>query len=199
MKQKTPDQIRRDTVPAKHYWLIYGLLGGALGTALWFGGWGFTHIEQLERYPLYCQVAWQSTLAKLSLFPAKNRPHGISAAQLRYNLLRFGNQDHTYDAEIIQHGWYPRGESPVPWVYQHGALKPVYADGALMVCKWPATLSLFTFLVALLWGMVADYRYRSTIIAGVPFDGSILATVEEYNWETRGDGMAYAVKPWKDR
>jgi hypothetical protein len=199
MKQKTPDQIRRATVPAKHYWLIYGLLGSFAGTALCFGGWGLTHIEQVTRYPQYCQVAFQSTVGSCSRFPAKRRKPGMSAAQLRYDLLRYGNEDHGYDAEIVQHGWYPRGESPAPWVYEHGAVKAIYSDGALLVWKWPVTLSLFTFLVSLVWGIVADYRYRSSIIAGVPLDGSLVATVDEYNAETRGDGMAYAVKSWKDR
>jgi hypothetical protein len=68
-----------------------------------------------------------------------------------------------------------------------------------MVFKWPVTLTLFTFLTGLIWGLVADYRYRSSIIAGLPFDGSIVATVDEYNKEAKGDGMRYAVKPWKDR
>ena len=54
-------------------------------------------------------------------------------------------------------------------------------------------------LVAFVWGLVADFRYRSAIIAGIPFDGSIVAKVDEYNKEVKGDGMAYAVKPWKDR
>jgi hypothetical protein len=97
-------------------------------------------------------------------------------------------------------GWYPkRAKSPVPWVYYNGAVKPIFSDSAALVFKWPITLSLLTFLTALIWGLVADYRYRSRIIAGVPFDGSIVATVAEYNKEAKGDGMKYAVTPWKDR
>jgi len=30
------------------------------------------------------------------------------------------------------------------------------------------TLSLFTFLAALVWGLITDYSYRSSIIAGIP-------------------------------
>jgi hypothetical protein len=32
-----------------------------------------------------------------------------------------------------------------------------------------------------------------------PFNGSVVATVDEYNKEVKGDGMRYAVKAWKDR
>jgi hypothetical protein len=119
--------------------------------------------------------------------------------QLRYNLLRFGNEDHRFDTEIIRRGWYPKGENGRVWVFYHGAVKRVYGDGATMVFKWPLTLTLFTFLGALIYGLVADYRYRSAIIAGVPFDGSIVTTVDEYNKEVKGDGMKYAVTQWKDR
>ena len=34
---------------------------------------------------------------------------------------------------------------------------------------------------------------------GIPFDGSLVSTVDEYNREVNGDGMKYAVKAWKDR
>jgi hypothetical protein len=78
-------------------------------------------------------------------------------------------------------------------------VKPIYSDSPALVFKWPLTLTLLTFLTALIWGLVADYRYRSSIIAGVPFDGSVVTTVDDYNQEVKGDGMRYAVKPWKDR
>ena len=68
-----------------------------------------------------------------------------------------------------------------------------------MVFKWPLTLTLLGLIGSFVWGVVADYRYRSAIIAGVPFDGSIVATVDEYEKQVKGDGMAYAMKPWKDR
>ena len=200
MTEKTPDQIRRETVPVKHTGLIYGFFGGLLGAVVWFGGWGLLHQEQVRRYPDYCAHAIQANMGNLSLFGAKPKPQpGMSAEQLRYALLRYGNLDHRYDAEIIRHGWYPREASPRPWVYDKGAVKPVYSDGAAMVFKWPLTLTLFTFLAALIWGLVADYRYRSSIIAGLQFDGSVVATVDEYNQEVKGDGMRYAVKLWKDR
>jgi hypothetical protein len=48
-------------------------------------------------------------------------------------------------------------------------------------------------------GLVSDYRYRSAVIAGIPFEGSQVATVDEYNRHTKGDGMKYVVKPWRDR
>ena len=196
--EKTPDQIRRDTVPVKHLGLVYGFMGGLLGTVIWFGGWGLLHQEQVRRYPQYAAVAIESKLGNFSLFGAKPKP-GLSADQLRYALLRFGNQDHQYDAEIIRRGWYPKGERPAAWVYAKGAVKPVYSDAPALVFKWPLTLTMFTFLSALIWGLVLDNRYRSSVIAGVPFDGSIVSTVEEYNQEVKGDGMRYAVKPWKDR
>jgi hypothetical protein len=84
-------------------------------------------------------------------------------------------------------------------VYENGAIKPIYSDSPAMVFKWPLTLSLLTFLTAMIWGLVTDYRYRSAIIAGIPFDGSVVANVAEYNKEVQGDGMRYRVKPWKDR
>jgi hypothetical protein len=75
----------------------------------------------------------------------------------------------------------------------------VYSDSPALVFKWPLTLTLLTFLAALIWGLVFDYRYRSALIAGIPFEGSVVATVDEYSRETKGDGMKYVVKPWKDR
>jgi hypothetical protein len=198
VKEKTPDQIRRETVPVRHTGLIYGSLGGLVGAVMWFGGWSLLHEEQVRRYPDYCTHAIRAGAEQLSLFGSKPAA-GMSAEQLRYALLRYGNLDHRYDAEIIRHGWYPRASSPRPWVHDEGAVKPVYSDGAAMVFKWPLTLTLFTCLAALICGLVADYRYRSSIIAGLQFDGSMVATVEEYNRNVKGDGMRYAVKPWKDR
>jgi hypothetical protein len=198
--QKTPDQIRRDTVPVKHTGLIYGVLVGVLGSVLWFGGWALFHQEQIRRYPEYCAHALRASVGEVSLFGARpKREPGMSGEELRYALLRYGNADHRFDAEIIRHGWYPKEASPAPWVYENGAIKAIYSDSPALVFKWPLTLSLLTFLTALIWGLVTDYRYRSAIIAGIPFDGSVVANVAEYNKEVRGDGMRYRVKPWKDR
>ena len=200
MTEKTPDQIRRDTVPARHNGLLYGFLGGLLGAVVWCGGWGLLHQEQVRRYPEYCAAAIRSKASTLSLFHAKpGRETGMSAGQLRYALLRYGNVDHRLDAEIIRHGWYPKNSSPASWVYDNGAVEPVYRDAPALVWKWPLTLTLLTFLTAFVWGLVVDYRYRSSIVVGVPFDGSIVTTVDEYNKEVKGDGMKYAVKAWKDR
>jgi hypothetical protein len=200
MTEKTPDQIRRNTVPVKHNGLLYGFLGGLLGTVLWFGGWGLLHQKQVRRYPEYCVYAVRSSVGELSLFGATpKREAGMRAEQLRYALLRYGNVDHGLDAEIIRHGWYPRGASPASWVYYYGAVKPIYSDSPALVFKWPLTLTLLTFLTASIWGLVADYRYRSSIIGGVPFDGSVVTTVDKYNQEVKGDGMKYAVKAWRDR
>lgn len=199
MAEKTPDQIRRETVPVKHAGLIYGFLGGLFGTVLWFGGWALLHQEQVRRYPEYCAHAIKANMGNVSLFGKPKPSFGMNAEQLRYALLRYGNRDHRYDADIIRHGWYPKEASPAPWVHDEGAVKPIYSDSPAMVFKWPLTLTLLTFLATLIWGLVADYRYRSSIIVGVPFDGSIVATVDEYNQEVKGDGMKYAVKPWKDR
>jgi hypothetical protein len=60
-------------------------------------------------------------------------------------------------------------------------------------------LTLLTFLAAMISGLVSDYRYRSAVIAGIPFEGSQVAIVDEYNRHTKGDGMKYVVKPWRDR
>jgi hypothetical protein len=199
MKEKTPDQIRRETVPVRHNGLIYGFLGGLLGAVVWFGGWSLLHQEQVRRYPEYCAHAIKAGMGGVTLFGPPKRETGLSAEQLRYELLRYGNERHRYDAEILRHGWYPREASPKSWVFYYGNVRPVYSDSPAMVFKWPLTLTLLTFLGALVWGLISDYRYRSSVIAGIPIDGSIVATVDQYNAETKGDGMRYAVKPWKDR
>lgn len=200
MKERTPDQIRRETVPVKHTGLLYGFLGGLLGSVVWFGGWALLHPEQVRRYPDYSRHAIRASTERLAFFGGNRRPAaGMSAEELRYALLRYGNLDHRYDSEIIRHGWYPRGANPAPWVHDKGAVKAVYSDGAAMVFKWPLALTLFTGLAALIAGMVVDYRYRCSIIEGLQFDGSVVATVDEYNRQVKGDGMRYAVKPWKDR
>jgi hypothetical protein len=197
--EKTPDQIRRETVPVKHNGLIYGFLGGLAGAVVWFGGWSLLHQEQVRRYPDYCKYAIGASMGGLSLFGPPKHEAGMSAEQLRYALLRYGNLNHIYDAEIIRHGWYPKNASPRAWVFYYGAIKPIYSEPPALVFKWPLTLTLLTFLVAMICGLVSDYRYRSAIIAGIPFEGSLVGTVDEYNRHTRGDGMKYVVKPWKDR
>ena len=198
MAEKTPDQIRRETVPKKYYGLTYGFLGGLLGAVLSFGTWGFFHQEQVRHYPGYAGYALRSEFAGFSLFPTAHKP-GMTDDQLRYNLLRFGNEGHRFDAEIIRRGWYPKDENGRVWVFYNGAIKPVYSDGAVMVFKWPLTITLLLCVGAFVWGCVADYRYRSAIIAGIPLDGSIVANVAEYEKEVKGDGMAYVVNAWKDR
>ena len=199
-KEITPDQIRRQTVPVKHSGLIYGFLGGLLGVVFWFGGWALFHQQQVLLYPEYSATYMRAGLEHLSLFGApRKRGRAMSADRLRYSLLRHGNADHEFDAQIIRHGWYPKDVSPAPWVFENGAVAPVYSDSPLMIFKWPLTLSLFTFLAALVWGLITDYRYRSSIIAGIPFDGSVVTTVPEYNREVKGDGMRYRVRAWKDR
>jgi hypothetical protein len=135
----------------------------------------------------------------LTLFGPPKQEAGMSAEQLRYALLRYGNPDHRYDAEILRHGWYPKNASARAWVFYYAAVKPIYFDPPALVFKWPLTLTLLTFLVAMICGLVSDYRYRSAIIAGIPFEGSLVGTVDEYNRHTKGDGMKYIVKPWKDR
>jgi hypothetical protein len=197
--EKSPDQIRRETVPVKHNGLTYGFLGGTIGAVVWFVGWGVLHQDQVRRYPAYCTHAIKANMGNLSLFGSPKRDVGLSAEQLRYSLLRYGNLDHRFDAEIIRHGWYPKEASPKAWVFYYGAVEPVYTDSPARVFKWPLTLTLLTFLTALICGLISDYRYRSSVIAGLPLDGSIVATVDEYNQVVKGNGMKYAVKPWKDR
>jgi hypothetical protein len=201
-KEKTPDQIRRETVPVKHTGLVYGLLGGVLGIGLWFGGWGLLHQEQVRRFPQYTATAIKARMHGLSFSLSGQRPkreRGMNADQLRYSLMRYGNKDHRFDPEIVRHGWYPKEASPAAWVYANAAVQPIYSDSPFMVFKWPLTLSLFTFLGALTFGLVIDYRYRSAIIGGLPFDGSVVATVREYKKEVKGDGMKYRAKTWRDR
>ena len=123
----------------------------------------------------------------------------MNGEELSYELMRYGNVDHRYDAEIIRHGRYPRGVNPRVWVFENGNVEPIYSDAAAMVFKRPTSLTLLTILGCGIWGMVLDTRYRASIIAGLPFDGSIVATVSDYNKEVKGSGMRYAVKAWKDR
>lgn len=198
-KEKSPDQIRRETVPIKHNGLLYGFLGGALGAVVWFGGWGLLHMEQVRRYPDYCKHAFKAEVESIHLFGPARLQTVLSAEQLRYDLLRYGNADHQYDSDIVSHGWYPKGAAARSWVFYYGAVKPIYSDSPVLVFKWPFTLTLMTCLACLSWGLVSDYRYRSAIIAGIPLDGSIVATVDDYNKEIKGNGMKYAVKSWKDR
>jgi len=115
MAEKTPDQIRRETVPKKYYGLTYGFLGGLLGAVLSFGIWGYFHQEQVRRYPDYARYALRSELSGFSLFPTATKP-GMTDDQLRYNLLRFGNEGHRFDAEIVRRGWYPKAENGRVWV-----------------------------------------------------------------------------------
>ena len=174
------------------------MLGGVVGFLTFFGSWMLLHREQVRRYPVYCEYAVNESGRTLSIGPAK-QPAGLTVAQLRYDLLRWGNQDHRYDAEILRHRLYPRGASPRRWIFRYANLKPVYSDPAALVWKWPIVLTLLTLLGAVIGGAVADHRYRMAIIAGMPLDGSIVTTVDEYNHEIKGDGMRYLVEDWNDR
>ena len=148
MREKTPDQIRRQTVPARHHGMIYGFLGGLVGAVFYFGGWGLFHQEQLRRYPEYCVHAIRAHVGAISLLAPRKQESGLSAEQLRYALLRYGNVDHRYDAEIIRHGWYPREASPKSWVFSYGNVKPIYRDSPAMIFKWPMSMTLLTLLAA---------------------------------------------------
>jgi hypothetical protein len=201
MKDKTPDQIRRETVPNKHYGFMFGFFGAIFGLVLWFGGWALLHVEQARRYPEYCAAALKAG-AGGTLFGTRpsQRSVTMTSAQLRYALLRYGNLDHRYDEEIIRHGWYPRQAPPAAWVARHGGIASVYnGESASKVFKWPVALTALTLLTSAASGMALDQRYRMKIISGIPFDGSILASVDEYNREVKGDGMRYRVKQWDDR
>jgi hypothetical protein len=191
---KTPDQIRRQTVPVKHYALRFALLGLVGGAAVWFGGWRHFHQEQSRRYWEYCGAAFKSSI------PSLHQDGHLSAAKLRYTLMRFGNVEHFYDGEIIRQGWYPRGtQFPVRWARENAGIEPLYSRSAPLVYAPPFLLTLLTCALGLIGGAVADRRYRHRLICGVPFDGSGVATVSEYNKETKGAGMRYAVKAWRDR
>ncbi len=201
-KEKTPDQIRRETVPVKHTGLTFGVLSGVVCAGLWFSGWALLHQEQVRRYPEYAASAIKTRThgMSLSLLGVRPKPErGMNADELRYSLMRYGNEDHRFDAEILRHGWYPKGARPAPWVYEHGAVRAMYSESPLMVFKWPMTLSLLMFVGAVIWGLSADYRYRASVIAGIPLDGSVIATVSQYKQEIDGDGMKYRVRAWRDR
>lgn len=201
--KRTPDQIRRETVPFSHTGLIYGILGGAVLAMLTFCVWGLFHIPQIKHYPEFFASGLRSAAGKYSPFRPSGFTRGIRACmtadELRYSLLRYGNIEHRLDADIICLGWYPKGANPRTWVVQHGAIEPLYSDSPLMIFSWPLTLSLFAFLSCGIAGLMSDYRYRQKVIAGIPFDGTIVATVEEYNREVKGAGMRYGVYPWQDR
>jgi hypothetical protein len=188
--EKTPDQIRRETVPVKHSGFLCLLLGAVVGAAVWFGGWGLLHQEQARHFRFYISC---------SHFGHKQKA-AKSGDRLTCALLRYGNTNHMFDGEILRHGWYPKGEAnPARWVYSHAAVSAVYQDSAFIVVKWPLRLTLLTALAGLIWGLVSDSRYRSRLIAGIPFEGAVIATVAQYTKQVKGDGMKYAVKPWKDR
>lgn len=195
---KTPDQIRRETVPLKHYGITYAFLGLFGGALLWFGGWALFHQEQVRRYPAFVRAAFEMETGSFSLLP-KPKSASLSSAALRYALLRHGNQDHRFDAEILRHGWYPRETDAATWLARYGAIPPVFAGNPLEVLQFPFVLTLVTTGLAAVFGIVQDFRYKRHLVAGIPFEGARVVTVEEYNAETQGDGMGYAVQPWKDR
>ena len=64
-------------------------------------------------------MQFNPSMSGFSLFGGKPKP-GMSDDQLRYNLLRFGNEDHRFDAEIVRRGWYPKGENGRAWVFYNG-------------------------------------------------------------------------------
>jgi hypothetical protein len=159
------------------------------------------HTNRHFGYPEYCAAALKAG-AGGTLFGTQKPQQSatMTSAQLRYALLRYGNIDHHYDVEIIRHGWYPRQASPAAWVARHGGIASVYdGQSAAEVFKWPVVLTALTLLASATSGMALDQRYRMKIISGIPLDGSILASVDEYNREVKGDGMRYRVKQWDDR
>jgi|GEM_PF-6293946 len=197
--ERTPDQIRRATVPVKRTAFTNLLLGFVLGAVVFGGSWSLLHPDQARAYPAYVACSRKAS--------AKTKP-GLSdkaaaarqVALLRYGLLRFGNQGHRFDAAILSQRWYPAGErSPAAWVRANAAVPPIYSQSAIRVIRWPLCLSAALALAGFVWGCVVASRYRSSIISGVPLDGSVIATVAQYNKEIKGDGMKYAVKAWRDR
>jgi hypothetical protein len=194
--EKTPDQIRRATVPVKHNAVFNALLGLLVGAAVWFGGWALLHPKQAHSYKTYAKLARAIRPRKATAKPQPDRAESI----LRYALLRYGNENHQFDRELLRQGWYPKGSNPAKWVYAHGAIASTFeGQSPMQVIAWPLGLTLVTFLVALIWGCVEDARYKTALIVGVPLDGAIVANVDDYNKEVKGDGMRYSVKPWRDR
>jgi hypothetical protein len=196
---KTPEQIRRETVPRKHYALTFGLLGLLGGSVLSYGAWALFHQKQAKMYPQYLSNAIRSSMGgSLVGTPPRHASAGLTPSQLRYELLRYGNLDHRYDAEIIRHGWYPRDADPIPWAFTHAGITALYeGKSATDVLKWPTLLTAFSLVVAGFVGIALDQRYRQRIIDGVQLDGSIIASVDEYNKEVKGDGMRYRVGHWE--
>jgi hypothetical protein len=196
---KTPDQIRPATVPVKRTALSNGLLGLALGAVVFGGSWALLHPEQARAYPGYVSCSHKASGKARAGMSAKAAA-ARQVALLRYALLRYGNEGHRFDADIVRQGWYPAGErSPATWVRANAAGAPVYSQSALWVIRWPLLLSAALALAGSVWGCIVDARYRSSILSGVPLDGSVIGTVAQYNKEIKGDGMKYAVKAWRDR
>jgi hypothetical protein len=104
-----------------------------------------------------------------------------------------------FATEIIRHGWYPRGADPNAWLARYGAVEPVFNGNPLEVLQVPFILMLITTAFAAVYGIVQDLRYKNRLVSGIQFEGAQVATVDEYNAETKGDGMGYVVQPWKDR
>jgi hypothetical protein len=124
----------------------------------------------------------------------------MSANELRYRLLRYGNEDHRLDRQILHHGWFPKGVNPRVWVYRHGSLRPVYSQPATTVLAWPIALTLLSAIGCFIWGARKDYQWQEQLVgSGVHLDGTVVATVDEYNQEVKGDGMIYGVYEWSER
>ena len=128
MKEKTPDQIRRETTPVRHTGLIYGFLGGLIGAVVWFGGWGLLHQEQVRRYPDYCTHAIRVQAPSTIASSAAEARAGMSAEQLRYALLRYGNLDHRLRCRDHPPRLVSQGSEPEAVGVRKRRRKPVYSD-----------------------------------------------------------------------
>lgn len=183
---KSSSQIRKETVLHKHYGLTFGLLGLMFSGILFFGLFATFHVKQLMQYPDYIAYSISGLAGKKSDL-------------LRYRLMRYGNENHQYDQQIIAQRWYPRGEMPTMWVRSHGGIAPIYTTNPILFWTWPFTATLLFTIGSFVYGMVRDYRYHRELANGIPMEGSVLATVDDYNAEVSGNGMKYAVKEWSDR
>lgn len=185
-KEKTPDQIRIAAVPVKHSGLINGFVALVLGGAVTFAPWALLHPERARFYRQYVSASVHSGNGLFRARKASVR----HAALLRYALLRYGNQHHIFDAALTQSG---------AGAFASKEIAPVYSESPLRTVAFPLSVTLGMCLAGAIWGRASDGRRHRALIAGVPFDGSIIATVADYNKEVQGDGMKYAVRPWRDR
>jgi hypothetical protein len=77
-----------------------------------------------------------------------------------------------------------RSFAPRAWVFYYGAVSPLYSIHRLWFQVAACADATDVFGCGDIRS-VSDYRHLSAIIAGIPFEGSLVATVDEYNGTPR--------------